>query len=61
MSTQGKPHPLAVDVRDVFGRRWCRVCGLPENNARAKRLHTIPTQRDRRSDWRDRAYPEREW
>ena len=46
-------HTFAFEYRDRLGRRWCRVCQLPEQNARAQKLHgPIPDARD----WRSRAY-----
>lgn len=46
-------HTFAPEFKDRLGRRWCSVCQLPEQNARAKQLHSpIPRARD----WRDRAW-----
>lgn len=51
-------HRMRTENRDREGRRWCAVCGLPENNAKARALHsTAPIDpRPRVEDWRDRAY-----
>lgn len=53
-----KRHPLRIENRDREGRRWCAVCGLPENNARARQMHSTAAlpARARTEDWRDRAY-----
>lgn len=33
-----KPHPFQYGEKDVFGRSWCAVCGLPKQNQR----HDLP-------------------
>lgn len=55
-----RAHTFKFEHRDGLGRRWCAVCELPENNARAKAMHAaavIPSQRRADvADWRARAY-----
>lgn len=49
-------HPMRTENRDREGRRWCAVCGLPENNSRARLMHSpAPTFRTRPRDARERA------
>lgn len=48
-----RSHTFAPEYVDRLGRKWCAVCQLPEQNARAKDMHAvIPRARD----WRERAY-----
>lgn len=56
-------HKFKLEHTDRLGRRWCVVCQLPENNARARQMHSAPTlpSRPRAEDWRDRAYRQRDF